>query len=240
MRTGIYKTIVIILMLMLVGLVFQPAVSTYEIKNEELEPKKYLFETIVDIRKNPDVTNFFNNIEPDDINLNINTRSAFFKILLKNPSLITSIWFTRPIVSQNYLSFVYSKGIEAVKIIGEEKSIEIVNSIAIKNPKIINDLKNIINNNKELSQRISTLEIMNNELKPDEPFADNPVICAIFCGLTILFVINAIALLNLAKSMGESSPLYNILLIMVQVMITIALINGGIADSYGCWEDFPG
>jgi len=240
MRNGIYKTVVIILMLLLVGLAFQPAVSTYGIKKEESEPKKYLFETIIDITKNPDIKNFFNNIEPNDINLNINTRATFFKILLKNPSLITSMWFKRPIVSHNYLSFVYNQGIEAVKIIGEEKSIEIVNSLAIKNPEIINDLTKILNNNEELSQRISTLEIMNNEVKPDEPFADNPVICSIFCGLTVLFVINAIALLSITKSMGESSPLYTLLLTMVEVMIGIALINAGIAAQYNCWDDYPG
>jgi hypothetical protein len=240
MRNGIYKTIAIILMLMLIGLVFQPAVSTYEIKNKELEPKKYLFETITDIRNNPDVKDFFNNIDHDDINLNINTKAAFFKILLRNPSLITSMWFNRPIISQNYLSFVYNQGNEAVKIIGEEKSVELVNSIAIKNPEIIEDLTYIINNNKELSQRISTLEIMNNELKPDEPFSDTPVICAIFCGLTVLFVINAITLYNIAKNMGASSPLYTILLLMVEVMVDIALINAGIAAEYGCWEDYPG
>ena len=59
MRNGIYKTIAIILMLMLIGLVFQPVVSTNEIKNKEMEPKKYLFETITDIRNNPDVKDFF-------------------------------------------------------------------------------------------------------------------------------------------------------------------------------------
>jgi hypothetical protein len=240
MRNGIYKSIVIILMLMLVGLAFQPAVSTNELKKEELEPKEYLFETIIDITKNPDVKDFFNNFEPNDINLNINTKGAFFKILLRNPSLITSMWFKRPIMSHNYLSFVYNQGIEAVKIIGEEKSIEILNSITIKNPNIINDLTNILNNNKELSQRISTLEIMNNEVKPDEPFADTPVICAIFCGLTVLFVINAIALYNIAKNMGASSPLYTILIVMVEVMVDIALINAGIAAEYDCWEDYPG
>ena len=52
---------------MLAGLAFQPAVSTNAIKKEELEPKKYLFQTIIDITKNPDVKNFFNNIEPNDI-----------------------------------------------------------------------------------------------------------------------------------------------------------------------------
>lgn len=240
MRNGIYKTIVIILMLLLIGLAFQPAVSTHEIKNEESEPKKYLFETIIEFSKNPDGKNFLNNIEPNDINLNINTRAVFFKILLKNPSLITSMWFKKPIMSYNYFSFVYEKGIEAVKIIGEEKSIEIVNSLAIQNPKIIDDLKNVIDNDKELSQRISTLGIMNNEEKPDEPFADNPVVCAIFCGLTILFIINALTLNKIAKNMGESSPLYTLLLVMVDIMIDIALINAGIADYYSCWDDYPG
>ena len=81
---------------------------------------------------------------------------------------------------------------------------------------------------------------MNNEVKPDEPFSDNPVICAIFCGLTVLFVINAITLFNIAKSMGETAPLYTFLMTMVGVMVDIALINGAIAAQYSCWDDYPG
>jgi len=37
---------------------------------------------------------------------------------------------------------------------------------------------NIIKNDKELSNRILTLEIMNNDLKLDSPFMTHPIICA--------------------------------------------------------------
>lgn len=240
MREENFKPIVIGVTLLMIGLVIQPAVSTNEIKTQEVEPKEYVFESIIDIAKNPDVKNFLNNIDPDDINLDINIKGVFFKLLLKNPSIITSMLFTKPALSNKYLTSSYDLGIKISKIIGEEKSLNIVKTLMNKNPEVINDLSIIFNNNQEISQRISILGIMNNEVNPDEPFADTPVICAIFCGMTVMFVINAILLLKMAKDMGESSPLYQILISMVDVMIDIALINAGIAAQYGCWEDFPG
>ena len=240
MREENFKPIVIGVTLLMIGLIFQPAVATHEIKKQEVEPKEYVYESIIDIAKNIDVKNYFNNIEPNDINLNINIRWAFFKILLKNPRIITSMLLTKPTLSNNYLASVYDQGIEIVKIIGEEKSLNIVNSLRNKNPEIINDLSIIFNNDEEISQRISILGIMNNDVKPDEPFSDNPVICTIFCGMTVMFVINAILILKMANDMGESSPLYQLLVTMVTVMIDIALINAAIAAEYSCWEDYPG
>ena len=143
-------------------------------------------------------------------------------------------------MSYDYLNFAYHQGIEVVKILGEEKSIEIVNSIKKTNPEIINDLTKILSNNEDLSLRISKLEIMNNEVKPDEPFEYDPIICAIFCSLTVLSVIAALTFLKIAKNVGESSPIYNLLMIMVDVSMDIAFVYAVIADQFDCWDDWPG
>jgi len=66
-----------------------------------------------------------------------------------------------------------------VNIIGEDKTLEMIKSVEISNPEFSDELNNIIMNNEELSSRISTLEIMNNEVKPDKPFWEHPIICAI-------------------------------------------------------------
>ena len=232
MKKEILKSITIVVMLLLIGIAFQPAVSTNELKTKESEPKEYLFETIIDIAKNPDVENFLNQIDKDEINFKVNYRSVFFRILLKNPSLITSVFFKRPTMSYDYLNFAYHQGIEVVKILGEDKSIEIFNSVKKTNPEIINDLTKIINNNEALSLRISKLEIMNNEVKPDEPFAYDPIICAIFCSLTVLSVIAALTFLKIARNVGESSPIYTLLRTMADVSMDIALINAAIADNF--------
>lgn len=54
-----------------------------------------------------------------------------------------------------------------------------IESIGITNPDFFNDLNFIIMNDEGLSNRISILAEMNEELKPDSPWEDNPIICAI-------------------------------------------------------------
>ena len=94
-------------------------------------------------------------------------------------SFLFNIIFTKPYISYEYLNKCYNKGIEYVKIVGEEQILKTVGSIRISNQGIFEKLNNIIDNDKNLSKRISTLELMNNDLKSDLPFLDYPIICAI-------------------------------------------------------------
>jgi len=45
----------------------------------------------------------------------------------------------------------------------EEKALEMLDSVELTNPELLDDLNNIIMNDEELSNRISTLEELNNE-----------------------------------------------------------------------------
>ena len=53
----ISTTLVFGVILLLIGIGIQPAIATIETKEEkiDIEPKDYLFQTIIDIANNPDV-----------------------------------------------------------------------------------------------------------------------------------------------------------------------------------------
>lgn len=241
MRKEIFKTVAIVVTILFIGIAFQPAVSTNELKGEGAKPKECLFESVVDITNDPEIEEFFKQSVGERIDYNINVRPLFFKILLTKPGIVTSIIFNRPTESFNYLESAYDLGIDTVKILGEDKSIELFLSIKEKNPEIIEDLQSLLLNNEDLNEKITQLELLNNLPKSDFPFATNPVLCAAFTTLTIYFMINAITVYNLALVFGEGSPIYDFLLtIVVETLMNMALVNAAIADIFGCWDDYPG
>jgi len=184
------KVIVIGVIALFIFVGFQQAfasesfISTDIIK-EELEPKDYLFDTIVTIANNPEVKELFEEYGNNIYDLDYNYKGIFLQILFRNPSLLFSKLFTKPKITDEYLNSVVNEGCEIVDIIGEDKALEIIKSIEIPNPILLDELDNIIMKNEELSNRISTLKIMNEELKTDEPFLDYPIICFILALIII-------------------------------------------------------
>ena len=155
------------------------------------EVKEYLFQTLIDISNNPKVKEFLNEHKHDLItNNNNNYKNAVKKILLQKPRLLKSIPFTKPKMTYDYLEKNYNKGLDIIDILGEEESLDIVESVKIVNPELLIELKNIIANDEKLSNRISVLEEMNNNLISKLNFSDNPIICSI---LAILFLPVAIS-----------------------------------------------
>jgi hypothetical protein len=156
--------------------------KTSDYNNVDFEQaKEYLFQTIIDISNNPEVKAFLNQHKRDLIinnNNNYDCRNAIQIIHKQNPRLLKSIIFTKPKMTYEYLEKNFNKGLEIVDILGEEESLKIAESVKIANPELLNELNNIIKNDKELSNRILTLEIMNNDLKLEPPFMTHPIICA--------------------------------------------------------------
>ena len=157
---------------------------------EKTEPKEYLFQTIIDIANNPDVNELLNQIEDewkDDncfISWDFDSKNVFQKLLFKKPYLLVSILFTEFSITHKYLESSHNRGCEVTKFLGEENVIEIVESVEIKNPEILDELYNIIMNDEELYDRITTLGEMNEELDTNAPFKNYSIICKI---LLILF-----------------------------------------------------
>ena len=211
------KLIIIGVIALFIGLGFQPALAietnlpTYIVKEEDIEPKDYLFETIIEIAKNPEVKNLFDEYGHNIFNLNYDYNDIYRQIFFKNPKLLSSLLNTKPKLTNEYLNFVYNQGCDIVNIIGEYKALIKVKSVKISNPEIFNVLNSIIVNNVELSNRISTLEIMNTEVKPDKPFEDNPIICSISWLCLIPAFISAMIFINLEYAFKNFPMLSSIL-----------------------------
>jgi len=208
------KTLVFVVIALFIGIAVQPVISSNTIPMEEktdVEPKDYLFQTILDIANNPEVKDLFEKAKNNGnlISYDYNSGSVFLKLLLRKPGILLSTLFTRPTISYKYLDFAYHQGCEMTDIIGEDKTLEIVESINITNPQILDSLTCIVMNNTELRNKIETLEIMNDELKSDKPFWNFPIIC--FISLMIGFFLTVMGnsfVYYLRENFPENSIFY--------------------------------
>jgi hypothetical protein len=240
MSKKIFKPLAVGILLLLIGIAFQPVVSTNELIKEEIKPNKYLFETIKEIINNPKIKNIFSQINHNEMIYSNNFKNSLVKSLIKKPGLIASLFFTRNMITNNYLTTTYNKGINTINILGEVKTNEIINLLKSSKSDVINDLTNIILNDEELYQNILKLKATNFETKPDGSFATTPILCIVLTSITIFFVIGAIFFKDIAKMMPEGSQLQSILLNMVSPLIDISLIFASVASIFGCWDDWPG
>jgi hypothetical protein len=190
------------IVVLFISVSFQPIIAekTLSVKKESDyynvdfdEAKEYLFQTLIDISNNPEVKQFLNEHKHALITINNNNydcKNAIQKIRSQNPKLLKLILFTKPKMTYEYLETNYNKGLETVDNLGKEESLEMVDSISISNPELFIELKNIIVNNKEVSNRILVLGEMNNNVQYNLDFGGNQgVICItlFFCFLPLVF-----------------------------------------------------
>lgn len=240
----IRKWLVVGIILLFVSISFQPIIaeetvsvekiSNYENINFE-QAKEYLFQTLVDIFNNPEVKQFLNDHKKDLVTNNNNNygfRNAFQKIYRKNPRLVKSILFTRPKMTSGYLDKSYNNGIELIDILGEEESLDIVESVRITNPELFKRLNNIIENNEELSNRIIAFRKINTEFEPIPPKPICWILLAIALPTAILtvtfeytyFILRMFGLGRISKILTEFFSL---------IFLSILYIGD---DVYSCWE----
>ena len=159
------KTFVIGVVILFIGVGGQSVFAVDIPEKEEIEPKDYLFETIIIIANNPDIQNLFEEYK-NNINLDYNNRYIFRQLLFKNPDLLCSMVFTKTKTTTQYLEESYDQGIKLIDIYSEEKTLEMLDSVKLKNPELLDDLNNIVMNDEDLSDRISKLSFLNNETNP--------------------------------------------------------------------------
>ena len=166
------------------GLAIQPSIAINPIssdnKEEEIEPKDYLFQTIIDIANNPEFKILFEQYKYDFFEVEID-RSVYRKLIFRNPRVFHSFIFTKPSMSLEYLNKCYNNGIEVTNVLGENKALEIMKSIEVTNPKLLDELNNIILNDEELSGKLVLLEEMNKGLI----YLIYPIICGILLIVTL-------------------------------------------------------
>jgi len=173
----ICKTLAVAVIILFLGLTVQPSVAVQQETEIDVEPKDYLFQTIIDIANNPDVKELLEQYNNDFFKVDID-RSVYHKILFRNPRLLFNTLFTKPSMSVEYLNKCYNNGIGITNTLGEDKVIETIENVEVTDTKLSNEINDIITNDEELSSRIETLKEMNKDIKLDNPW-DFPVICAI-------------------------------------------------------------
>ena len=191
------KTLALGIVVLFISVSYQPIIAekttsvekTSDYNNVDFEQAKhYLFQTIIDVSNNPMVKEFLNEHKHDLIinnNNNYDFKNAIQKIYSQNPRLLKSIFFTKPKMTYEYLETNYKRGLEIVDILGKEESLKMEESVKIVNPDLFNELKNIIANDEKLSNRVSVLKEMNNDListlnLEDFPDFRFPIFCTIF------------------------------------------------------------
>jgi len=206
------KAFVISIIILFIGVGVYPAIAIYPKESPEInfnketsfgkdiEPKEYLFQTIIDIINNPEVKILFETTKNDGecICYDYDIRSVFQKILFKKPILIFSIIFSKPSITHSYLDTNYERGCDLTYILGKENVNLIVESIKITNTEFFNDLNNIILNNEELYDKIYTLTEIN------APNENSSIICSILNILLLGYLIRA-GLVGFIGKMFEGS-----------------------------------
>jgi len=182
------KSLVAGIIILFIGVAFHPSLATIQ-PEVDVEPKDYLFQTIIDIANNPNVKELLEQHKNDLLKVDID-KGILYKIFFKNPKLLFNLLSNKPSLSLEYLNTCYDRGIEIIDIFGEDNTLEIIDSIEFTDIRVLNELNNIIMNNEELSERITILEELNDETYSDLPFGFNPIIC------TVLYVITFVACLG--------------------------------------------
>jgi len=204
------KTLVFVIIALFIGIAIQPGMSANSVPEEEktnVEPKDYLYQTVIDIANNPEVKDLLNQINKKNFFSNdFDSRDVILKLLFKKPGILLSTLFTIPTISYKYLNFAYHQGCEITDVIGEDKTLEIVESINITNLQIFDSLTCIVMNNTELRSRIETLEIMNNELNSDNP--PYPIICKILEMIVIVSIFILVYVPIIKSHFRENSLIY--------------------------------
>jgi hypothetical protein len=240
MRKEILKTLVIGTIFLLLCVAFQPVVSTNEMKNENVKPKEFLFETLIDIANDPEIKLLFEQVGNDWIDLDLDVKEYLLEVAFKKPRILTSVLFNRPSNSFDYFDFAFDQGKETVNIIGEEESLGLIRSLKINDCQVLDDVKNIILNNEDLNEKISRLQIMNSQLNSQTPFLNSPIICAILTSLTVYTVLIAVIIHYIGLQFFEGSPVFDLLMnFIINPLMNIALVYAGIADYFHCWDNWP-
>jgi hypothetical protein len=217
------KALVLGVICLFVGVGVQPAFAVDIPEKEEIEPKDYLFETIVAIADNPDVQYLLEEYNQNIINFDYDGKYIIRQLLIRNPKLLFSMVLSKPEMTIQYLDKAYNQGVALVEIIGKEKIYEIFDSIEISNPDIFDNLYNVILNNKELSNRISTLIELNDDIA---------VICAILLIVILASWVTYILLLFVGLFL---IPLRELIVVMLNVIQYLWIVCGFTMFAIGCF-----
>ena len=221
----LYKAPVVGVILLFISIAVQPSIATIQPEKKiDEEPKDYLFQTIIKIANNPDVTSLLERYNHELFTSDYDYKSVFSQLLFKKPGLLLGFLCTKPYITFDYLDKCYNKGIEITKIIGENKALEMIESIKKSKQSDLDEMNNIILNNEELSERIEILKEMNKEFSPITPSQYNPIICGILILITIPPVVIFWFFALLASIFQNNPTIFEFLSAIGSIFLGIAVV----------------
>ena len=190
--------------ILFLGIAVQPSIATVQPEQDiiDIEPKDYLFQTIIDIANNPEIKNLLKQNNHDLFTSDYDYKKIYSELLVRNPRLLFSMLFTKPSKTYNYLEKCYNDGIEITKIIGEHEVARILESIDISDIELFDEINNIITKNDVLSNRISLLKDLNYDLKSNKLWDNYPIICSILFAIMIYEIISGYLLAFFLEIIG--------------------------------------
>ena len=207
----ISKGLAVAVILLFLGLAIQPSIAVQPETEIEVEPKDYLFQTIIDIANNPEVKKLFKQYKYDLFEVDID-KGVYRKLLSRNPRLLFDTLFTKPSITSEYLDKCYNNGVEITNIIDEDKVLEIMENVEITDTKLFDGLNDILNN-KDLAERLETIKKINKETNSNTPIWDNyPIICSIMFLILIIFFIPLVLWGTIMDIFGKESIIWTLML----------------------------
>jgi hypothetical protein len=189
------NTIIFGIVILFLGIAVQPGTADMQIKTTFKEQKDILFQTITEILNNKEVEDFCEKELKNGLYIDFdnNFRNTCRKILFRNPFLFHSLLFTKPSATEEYLNFAFENSNELIDIVGDDKAIDLVESMTISSPTFSKELINVIEKNDELSSKLEKIKEMNQEFNQNLPI-ERPLLCAIALMLTFTYAIPMVTL----------------------------------------------
>jgi hypothetical protein len=205
-KNHLNKILVVSIVVLFIGIGIHPAFAKHPIestdaimdegiyKATDIDPKDYLFQTIIDITNNQEAKILLESMKIDGspIKFNYNFRSIYREILLEKPLLLLSIILSRASISHSYINNCFKMGSEITNIVGENRVIEIIDSTQVINTEFFNELNNIIMEDEYLSSRVTALQGMDFDPNPNNPLKNSSGICDILIVLYLLYIVRYI------------------------------------------------
>jgi hypothetical protein len=191
----ITKTLAFVIIFLIIGISIQPAIATIEPEEKiiDVEPKDYLFQTIIELANNQEVNNLLIQQKFNLFNVDID-QEIIRKIFFSNPRVIHSLMITKLANTQNNLNWIYNQGIHIIDIIGEDTALNILEQVKIKDKLVFEELNFIIEDDEVLYDNINNLVKLNSEMVPKNI---SDILSGLVCGICIVIFIAILVTISL-------------------------------------------
>jgi len=244
----IKKGVSVAVILLFIGLAFAPSINANINKTlvdltqnketpkvEDMAPKKHLFETIIEIANNPDIKKLSVQYTKNLFTIYFDKKVELKQLFFKNFRILFQLLFAKPSLTYDYLESIYDKGTKLASLFSQDDVAEMMESLSITNPEVLDKSIYIIKNNESLSKKISTLKELNKDIKPNQRPWNFTIICTILAIITLPLVIGMMAYIVAFIFPSLASFYAYILFILLFPIMIILLPFAIIAELLGCW-----